>query len=304
MKQEDIIQPVDKELIKQELNSSTFLKNTRKGENEIYVVNVHNAPNTIREIGRLREVTFRDAGGGTGLSMDLDEFDLSENCYEQLVLWSPEDEEIVGGYRYILCEKAIKTDEIELSTAHYFNFSQDFLTNYLPKTIELGRSWIRPDYQPANNPRKGLYALDNVFDGLGGIIVKHPNIEYFFGKFTMYPSYSVKARNYLLAFLLYYFPDSEELVTPIHPLGINDELNELFSEFEGIDYKEGYVKLNKEVRSHGEFVPPLVNIYMGLSPTMKTFGTCINRDFGDVEETGIMIRIQDISEDKKERHVN
>lgn len=304
MQQEKIINPIDKQLIKNELNKSTFLKTTRKGDNEIYVVNVHNAPNTVQEIGRLREVTFRDAGGGTGFSLDLDEFDTNDNCYEQLVLWSPEDEEIIGGYRYILCENAIKDAEIQLSTAHYFNFSDDFLKNYMPKTIELGRSWVRPEYQPANNPKKGLFALDNIFDGLGGLIVKYPHIEYFFGKFTMYPSYSTPARNYLLAFLKYYFPDTENLVTPIHPLGIDDELDKLFVEFNGIDYREGYVKLNKEVRSYGEFIPPLVNIYMGLSSSMKTFGTCINKDFGNVEETGIMIRIADIDEEKKERHVN
>lgn len=304
MKQKEIIPPVDKELIKKELNSTTFLKETRKGGNEIYIVNIHNAPNTVREIGRLREITFRDAGGGTGEELDLDEFDLIDNCYEQLVLWSPEDEEIIGGYRFILCDKAVTPKEIQLSTAHYFNFSDEFLTNYLPITIELGRSWVRPEYQPSNNPKKGLFALDNVFDGLGGLIGRYPHIQYFFGKFTMYPTYSVKARNYLLAFLKYYFPDEDNLVTPIHPLGIDEELDALFIEFEGFDYKEGYMKLNKEVRSHGEFVPPLVNIYMGLSPTMKTFGTCINRDFGDVEETGIMVKISDISDDKKERHIS
>lgn len=304
MRLEKIIDPVDTRLLKQELNATTFLKNTRKGGNEIYIVNVHNAPNTIREIGRLREMTFREAGGGTGLPMDLDEFDTHDNCYEQLVLWSPEEQVIIGGYRFVLCKKAITPSEIQLSTAHYFKFTDKFLKEYLPKTIELGRSWIRPEFQPSHNPKKGLYALDNVFDGLGGIIVHYPEIEYFFGKFTMYPSYSKKARNFLLSFLKYYFPDHENLVHPIHPLGVDDELEALFDNFEGIDYRAGYVKLNKEVRSHGEFVPPLVNVYMGLSPTMKTFGTCINRDFGNVEETGIMIRIADINPDKKDRHLN
>lgn len=297
-----IIEPVDKNLIKAELNASTFLRSTRKGGNEIYCVNIHNAPNTIREIGRLREITFRAAGGGTGESLDLDEFDTDELCYDQLVLWSPEDEEIVGGYRYILCSKAIQSDGIHLSTTHYFDFSEKFVTDYLPVTIELGRSWIQPNFQPSNNYRKGLFALDNIFDGLGGLVKQYPTIQYFFGKFTMYPSYAPEARNYLLEFLDYYFPDTENLVKPISPLVIE---NKTYAEKElkNLPYKDGYRKLNAFVKERGEFIPPLVNVYMNLSPTMKVFGTCINEDFGGVEETGILIKIDDIFPDKKERHL-
>lgn len=297
-----IIPPVDKELIKKELNPSTFLRTTRKGGNEIYCVNVHNAPNVVREIGRLREVTFREAGGGTGLALDLDEFDTNELCYEQLVLWSPEDEEIVGGYRYILCNKAIEGNKIHLSTADYFTFSEEFVKEYLPVTIELGRSWIQPKFQPTNNYRKGLFALDNIFDGLGGLINQHPEIKYFFGKFTMYPSYAPEARDYLLEFLDYYFPDTKKLVTPTHPLKIGEE-SYAEKELKGLEYKEGYRKLNAFVKERGEFIPPLVNVYMNLSPTMKVFGTCVNEDFGGVEETGILIKIADIYDDKKERHL-
>lgn len=299
---QQVIEPVDKSLIKAELNAATFLRTTRKGDNEIYCVNVHNAPNTVREIGRLREITFRAAGGGTGEAIDLDEFDTGEVCYDQLVLWSPEDEEIVGGYRYILCQNAIQKDAIHLSTSHYFQFSDTFITNYLPVTIELGRSWIQPNFQPANNYRKGLFALDNIFDGLGGLIKKYPSIEYFFGKFTMYPSYAPEARNYLLEFLDYYFPDMEKLVTPIHPLEIANK-SYAENELKDLPYKEGYRKLNAFVKEKGEFIPPLVNVYMNLSPTMKVFGTCVNNDFGGVEETGILIKIADIFEDKKERHL-
>jgi len=303
MKQEEIIPAVDVRLLKTELNSSTFLRKTRKGDNEIYCVNIHNAPNVVREIGRLREITFRDAGGGTGKSLDLDEFDTNEICYDQLVLWSPEDEEIIGGLRYILCQKAIQPDSIHLSTTHYFHFSDEFINEYLPFTIELGRSWIQPKFQPSNNPKKGLFALDNIFDGLGGLVKQYPEIRYFFGKFTMYPSYATEARNYLLEFLNYYFPDEEKLVTPVRPLKIKENISFVERDLEGLEYKEGYKKLNAYVKQYGEFIPPLVSVYMSLSPTMKTFGTCINEDFGGVEETGILIKIEDIYEEKKERHL-
>jgi hypothetical protein len=302
---QDIIKSIDKNIIKTELNSSRFLRNTRKGGNEIYCVNQHNSPNTLLEIGRLREVTFRASGGGTGLSCDLDEFDTDEICYEQLIVWSPEDEEIIGGYRYILCDKAIneKTGEILLSTSHYFDFSEKFIKDFLPKTIELGRSWVQPNFQPSVNPRKGLFALDNIWDGLGAIIVQNPSYKYFFGKVTMYPTYNVEARDFLLHFMNRYFPDTEKLMTPFHPLLQNYDVNYVNQQLTDLHFKDGFKVLNSYVRERGENVPPLVNIYMHLSPSMKIFGTAVNPDFGGVEETGILVTIDDIYLEKKERHI-
>jgi hypothetical protein len=299
------IDPINRKLIKTELNSTTFIRNTRKGENEIYIVNQHNSPNVLKEIGRLREVTFRASGGGTGNSIDLDHYDTDEICYEQLIVWSPEDEEIIGGYRYIKCNNAItKTGDILLSTTHYFDFSPSFIDEYLPYTIELGRSWVQPSFQPSINPRKGLFALDNIWDGLGALIKFNPEIKYFFGKVTMYPNYNIEARNFLLQFMNYYFPDTENLLSPHQPLDFNAKKEEYLSVLRNLDFKEGYKILNAYVRERSEFVPPLINIYMNLSPSMKTFGTALNSDFGNVEETGILVTIHDIFEEKKERHMD
>lgn len=301
---EKIIDPIAKDLLKSELNADRFLRKTRKGDNEIYAVNQHNAPNTLLEIGRLREVTFRASGGGTGMGCDLDEFDTDELCYEQLIVWSPEDEEIVGGYRYILCEKAIESlDNIHLSTSHYFNFTKRFVEDFLPYTIELGRSWVQPNFQPSVNPRKGLFALDNIWDGLGAIVIKHPEIKYFFGKVTMYPNYNRESRDFLLHFMHHYFPDNDQLMQPFHPLEQDYDRAFVDSQLKGLDFKDGFKVLNHYVRERGENVPPLVNIYMHLSPTMKTFGTAVNPDFGGVEETGILVTIGDIYQEKKERHI-
>lgn len=302
---DNIIDAVDRDLLQQELTAERFLRKTRKGGNEIYAVNIHNAPNVIREIGRLREVTFRTSGGGTGKPLDLDHFDTSENCYDQLIVWSPEDTQIIGGYRYILCNKVLpKTSEkLALSTANYFEFADDFVSKYLPNTIELGRSWVQPDFQPAVNPRKGLFALDNIWDGLGVIVLKHPEIKYFFGKVTMYPTYNTEARDFLLHFMHHYFPDKEHLMKAHHPLEQKYDQKPFDALLEGLDFKEGFKKLNTFVRDRGEFIPPLVNIYMNLSPTMKTFGTAVNPEFGNVEETAILVALDDIYEDKKERHM-
>ena len=302
---DNIIDPIDRDILKKELSSDLFLRKTRKGGNEIYAVNAHNAPNVVREVGRLREVSFRKGGGGTGKAIDLDAYDLSETCYDQLIVWSPEDEEIIGGYRYILCNKVLDKNEgkLELSTANYFNFSDDFVKNYLPNTIELGRSWVQPNFQSAVNPRKGLFALDNIWDGLGAIVLNHPEIKYFFGKVTMYPTYNTEARDFLLHFMHHYFPDKENLMHAHHQLQQSYDREAFDAILEGLDFKEGFKKLNTFVRERGEFIPPLVNIYMNLSPTMKTFGTAVNPEFGSVEETAILVTLDDIYEDKKERHM-
>ncbi len=301
----EIIAPLPKSIIEEELVASGLVRLTRKGGNEIYIVDNKNAPNTLLEIGRLREVTFRASGGGTGEEMDLDEYDTGEICYKQLIVWSPVEKEIVGGYRFILCDEAIDSKgTIHLSTTHYFDFSERFLSDYLPHTIELGRSWVQPMFQPSVDPRKGLFALDNIWDGLGALVRFYPEKKYFFGKVTMYPNYNTDCRDFLLHFMHHYFPDTENLMQPFHPLVQNYDREYVESQLQGLDFKDGFKVLNGHIRDKGEFIPPLVNIYMNLSPTMKTFGTAVNPDFGNVEETGILVTIADIFPDKKERHVD
>ncbi|KEO72569.1 GNAT family N-acetyltransferase [Anditalea andensis] len=302
---QDIILPIDRDLIKRELSEDRFLRYTNNGNNEIYLINHHNAPNVLKEIGRLRELTFRKAGGGTGMPMDIDENDINENCYDQLIAWNAEDEEIIAGYRLIKCSHAGTNHhgQINLSTAHLFDFSEKFREEYLPTTIELGRSFVQPKYQPSQDNRKGLFSLDNLWDGLGAVVMMNPDIEYLFGKVTMYPHYNREGRDLLLYFMNTYFPDPENLVSPIHPLSYHHNPSTFGGIFKGLTYKEGYKILNSRIRSLGENIPPLINTYMNLSSTMKTFGTSMNNEFGAVEETGILITIADIYETKKTRHM-
>ena len=141
---EEIIAPVSKELLKAELTADKRLRYTNKSHNEIYVVTWQDSPNVLREIGRLREIAFRAAGGGTGMSLDLDDFDMMEEPYKQLIVWNPEAEEILGGYRYLLGTD-VRFDEAGapiLATSHMFHFSDAFIKEYLPQTIELGRSFL------------------------------------------------------------------------------------------------------------------------------------------------------------------
>ncbi len=303
---QEIIAPVDSDLIKKELTQEAFIRYTNNGNNEIYLVNHSHAPHTVREIGRLRELTFRAAGGGTGMALDLDDNDTGDDAYDQLIAWNPEDEEIIAGYRLIKCKDVGVNShgDINLSTAHYFHFSPKFIAEYLPYTIELGRSFVQPKYQPGKDNRKGLFSLDNLWDGLGAVVKLNPDVKYLFGKVTMYPHYNREARDLLIHFMHHYFPDREQLVWPIKPLNYFSDETAFNHAFDGLEYKEGYKLLNSRVRALGENIPPLINTYMNLSSTMMTFGTALNDEFGTVEETGIMITIDDIFESKKERHIS
>lgn len=302
---EDIIAPIDREALKAELTPERRLRTTNKSHNEIYIINWKNAPNVLKEIGRLREIAFRAAGGGTGKPLDLDEYDLMENPYQQLIVWDPEAEEILGGYRYILGDEVEFDSEGKpiLATAHMFDFSPKFLKEYLPTTIELGRSFVTLEYQSSRAGAKGLFALDNLWDGLGALTVVKPNVKYFFGKMTMYPSYHRLGRDMILYFLKKHFSDKDGLITPTHPLKIEADENLLKQLFPYDTFKEDYKVLNTEVRKLGYNIPPLVNAYMSLSPTMRMFGTAINYGFGDVEETGILIAVDEILEEKRVRHI-
>lgn len=302
---EEIIAPIPKEILKSELTEDKRLRFTNKSNNEIYIVTYQDSPNVVREIGRLREIAFRAAGGGTGLALDLDEYDTMENPYKQLVVWNPEAEEILGGYRYLRGTdvRFEANGQPKLATAHLFNFSERFLKEFLPTTIELGRSFVTLEYQSTRAGAKGLFALDNLWDGLGALTVVMPEVRYFFGKMTMYPSYNRFGRDMILYFLNKHFEDKDNLITPLKPLELETDPELLKRLFCKDAFKEDYKILNAEVRKLGYNIPPLVNAYMGLSPTMRMFGTAINYGFGDVEETGILIAVDEILEEKRIRHI-
>jgi hypothetical protein len=300
-----VIPPVDKALLDAELTPEKFVRKTNNGNNLIYIFDYRDSPNLMRELGRLREITFKDSGGGTGNEIDIDEFDLGDKPFRQLIVWNPEEKEIVGGYRFAQGSnfQFDKSGEVLSPTAELFKFSPKFIKEYLPWSIELGRSFVQPNYQPQINLRKGMYSLDNLWDGLGAIVIDNPGNKYLFGKVTMYPQYDHFARDLVLYFLHRFFPDPDQLLVPIESLPLRHDKDYLASIFTGSNYDENYKILVQKVRAQNENVPPLVNAYMSLSSTMKTFGTALNRGFGNVEETGIIVTINDIYDFKIDRHI-
>lgn len=303
----EIIPPVPRELIEAELTAEKFQRKTNKADNEIYILTYHDSPNIMREIGRLRELTFRAAGGGVGDEVDIDHYDITDkHPYKQLIVWDPSRREILGGYRFIHCAGLPRDEngEVPLATSHLFHFSDQFIDNYLPYVIELGRSFVQPDYQSSKAGAKALFALDNLWDGLGALMIDYPDIKYYFGKVTMYTHYNQRARDLILHFFAMHFPDPDGLVRPKKPMPYSSDAALMDQLFSGKDYDEDYKILSAEVRKLGENIPPLINAYMNLTPSMRTFGTVISDEFGDVEETGILLDIDDMYDAKIDRHVS
>lgn len=302
-----IIEPVSKELLKSQLTRDRFLRTTNHGGNEIYVVDNANAPDVVREIGRLREECFRAGGGGTGREIDLDKFDTDAAYgYKQLVLWDPESERIIGGYRYVLCDDIVydKYGQPILTSSHMFRFSKKFIKNYLEHTIELGRSFVTLDYQSSKGGAKSIFALDNLFDGLGALVVMYKGrMKYFFGKMTIYPQYPTPAREMIQVFLNKWFGAIHlRMVKLDKPVKVKRP-SRYAKHLTGETFKEDYRCLKTFVSGYGVSIPPLVNTYMNMSAHMQYFGTGLNDEFGNIYDSGILIPFENMADDKVSRHV-
>ena len=303
---EKIIDPVPLKLIKAELTPARKLMDTNKGGNELYVVDCNNAPNTLREIGRIRELTYREAGGCSGKEVDLDDYDFMEKPYQQLIVWDPEAEKIIGGYRYILGKDiSFKEDgQPNVTSSHLYTFSDKFICEYLPKAMELGRSFVAPEYQSSKAGAKALFTMDNLWDGIAGVLLSNPGVEYLFGKMTIYKSYNKSARELIIRFLEKHFPDKEVLVRPYKPLRSHTDgrLLDLILKEDGL--KEDLRCLKEALRKLGTGIPPLVNSYINSSSTMKIFGSTVNDELSDAIETGLMIHFDEMYPDKRDRHIS
>lgn len=304
---EQIIDPVPVALLKKELTEDKKLTDTNKGHNELYVVTWHNAPNVTTEIGRLREEAFRAGGGSTGKSVDLDEYDKMENPYKQLVIWDPDAEAILGGFRFFLGEEATFDEEGHpiLASAHQFTFSKHFIEHYLPHIVETGRLFVAPEYQSSKAGAKSIFAMDNLWDGMGAIIIKHPNVLYYFGKATIYPSYDHVSRDLIYHFMWKHFKDEQELIRPWTECNVMPDMpvEEMQQILTSDDVREDFRLLKNAVRQRGTCIPPNLNAFISVTPNLVMCGTSVNRLMHNIEDTAILIPFDEIYYDKKARHV-
>lgn len=305
-----IIPAVERQILKNELEGH-LLRPSNKAGNLIYDITAHDAPNVMREIARLREISYRDGGGATGKEMDMDEMDTMPRPYHQLIVWDPEHEEIVGGYRYLLGHEAElrKNEHGEkqpfITSAHLYHYSEQFIRNYLPHVIEFGRAFVQPMYQTREMGVKALFALDNIWDGIGAIMHNNPDIYYMLGKVTIYPSYPVEARELIYTYLYRYHRGDADLFAPYHPLAISEEANRIADSFyHGDDKQENYKLLLQRLRELGTVIPPMFSAYLNLTNDLLFFGNAMNDELANVYETGIMVDLHTVYEEKKIRYIN
>lgn len=296
-----IIAPVEAEILLHELEGH-LLRPSNKAGNLIYDITAHECPNVMREIGRLREISYRAGGGGTGKELDIDDQDIMPRPYHQLIVWDPDNNQIIGGYRYLFGHEAeIRNGQPFITSAHLFHYSERFIRDYLPNTIEFGRAFVQPMYQKREMGVKALFALDNIWDGIGAVLFNHPEMRYMIGKVTIYPEYNEQARELIYAYLDRYHKGEQGLIEPYHPL-LSQPLTH--SPFEGEDKQENYHILQHAVREQGTVIPPIFTAYLNLTNDLQFFGNAINDEFSDVLESGIMVDLETVYPEKKERYIN
>lgn len=278
-----------------------LLRPSNKADNLIYDITAHECPNVMREIARLREISYRDGGGATGREMDIDAMDTMVKPYHQLIVWDPVNRQIIGGYRYLLGKDAeIRDGQPYITSAHLFHYTERFIRDFLPSTIEFGRAFVQPMYQKREMGVKALFALDNIWDGLGAIMHNHPNLRYMIGKVTIYPSYNATARELIYNYLDLYHRGEEGLFAPYHPVPVQ-ALDA--SPFSGDDKQENYHILQRAVREQGTVIPPMFSAYLNITNDLQFFGNAINDELANVYETGIMVDLDTVYQEKKERYI-
>ena len=296
----EIIPAVETSLLLNELEGH-LLRPSNKADNLIYDITAHECPNVMREIARLREISYRDGGGATGNEMDIDEMDTMTKPYHQLIVWDPEHQQIIGGYRYLICSEAeIRDGQPFITSAHLFHYSERFIKDYLPYTIEFGRAFVQPMYQKREMGVKALFALDNIWDGIGAVLYNHPEVRWMIGKVTIYPDYNVAARELIYAYLRQYHLGEEGLFEPYHPLTSNPLTA---NPFEGDDKQENYHILQRAVREQGTVIPPMFSAYLNLTNDLLFFGNAINDELANVYETGIMVDVKTVYQEKLDRYM-
>ena len=300
MSMKEIIPPVDTALLLTELEGH-LLRPTNKAGNLIYDITAHQCPNVMREIARLREISYRDGGGATGQEMDIDDMDTMAKPYHQLIVWDPDNQQIVGGYRYLFGSEAeIRDGQPYITSAHLFHYSERFIRAYLPDTIEFGRAFVQPMYQQREMGVKALFALGNIWDGIGASVYNHPELRWMIGKVTIYPDYNATARELIYSYLDRYHRGEEGLFAPYKPLAVHS-VNP--SPFEGDDKQENYHILQRAIREQGTVIPPMFSAYLNITNDLWFFGNAINDELANVFETGIMVDLETVYDEKKERYI-
>lgn len=294
---EPIIEPVDKALLKEEFSRATELTEASRGDIKVYCTD-SSFPSILREIGRLREIAFRKGGGGTGTACDVDRYDLDPSMkFRQLVVWDAEEEAIAGGYRFVYgYDIKLKEDgQPDIPAAHIFNFSEKFIKEEMPHTMELSRSYISEDHQRNNSARKSIFVLDCLFKAIC-VASREGGMTDIFGKVTFYPDYPKEAFSMLTSLMKKHCYVSDEIkpCVPYLAAPAKDAKKILTAK----EFRANFRALVSTFVQRKLYLPPILKSYMNLTNTMKYYGATINQEFGGVVEMGIKIHMPDLDKER------
>lgn len=287
--------PRNKKLLKEEVKKAEFLGNTIDGK-RIILVDAMQSPSLLRELGRVREISFRAIGGGTGSARDNDLYD---NYYRHLILWDDEELEIVGAYRIGECKDIIANKGTEgLYTYNLCDFNDHF-KDYCNYSVELGRSFVQPKYW-------GSRALDNLWQGVGAYLAHNPNIKYTYGTVTINADTPKKAVAALVYFYSYHFTCSTNMMKAKKPYMMSDEDRVEFDGlFKDVSYKDGFVLLKSYLKDLGTSVPTLFKQYAELydEGAVRFFDFSVNDDLFGVVEGFIIADNTRMKKAKRKRYI-
>lgn len=261
---------------------------------DVYCFSGEDCPATLREIGYLREEGFKAYGGGRGVDCDLDEWDHGESAYYQLIAWDPDEKKLVASYRYQPGKQGIDNEEHYLRTANLFDYSETFRKTMLPNAIELGRSVVSP------SAKRGQFGFFAIWKGLGALLRLHPEVQYFFGTVSLHTTMSPDAANALISYLIQHYPPPEPLLKAkkeiaFQPDREKTDISEPAAPDEQ-DIPENRIrKLSGLMKEFGDFMPPILKSYMGLSNDIWFGDPVIDHDFSDAVIIATIVPIKNIN---------
>jgi hypothetical protein len=297
---ENLASPVDKRALAREVAAlAPLVKKTPNGD-LIYDVSGEQAPLCMREISRLREVSFRRIGSGSGRPSDLDAFDVGAQAYRQLFVFSPRDNQIVAGLRH---RRPTHPDDQHVASSGIFDFSRQFRDEYLANMIDLGRMFVAPLGQGLSGGKRGIYSLDNLFLGVGAVVGRLPDIQYLFGRIVHSPLQSVALRDLVVSYLDIHHGDTLNLVRPRQASRRESSGSLIENVLSGHDPMADLRSLRRFAKSNGEGVSALLRAYLQMCPTLITFGTAADWELSGIEETCLLVPVAQTTAGKRARYL-
>ena len=293
--QSAIAHPVNRIDLLNELRKSKLIGQTNDGK-KIYLYDYTEDSIVLKELGRLREISFRKVGEGINKKRDTDKYDI---YYQHIILWDDNELEIVGSYRignsnFIFKEIGVKG----FYSNTLFKYEEEF-SPYLRNSIELGRSFVQPKYW-------GTRALDYLWFGIGAYLKNNPNIEYMFGPVSLSASFPTIAKDMIIFYYSHYYGNKEILIEAKTPYQYSNNINEIKELFDLNDKKKDFKFLKSTLANIGVSIPTLYKQYSEIAQDdgVKFLDFNVDHSFGDCIDSFILVEVEKIKESARQRYID